>query len=108
MAYVRHGRPEAAQLDLFGEVPVSLDDVLLWMLAVPRLSPDSPRFATYVRDYQVLDKIRAAKLSGTFDITVTAALRTLPIAAARVGPRRLSLSMAAANISGLDKDFSRL
>lgn len=53
--------------DLFGEVPVTEADVRLWLLAVPRIDPDSPRAAHYVRGWNVPDKIRAAKLSGWFD-----------------------------------------
>lgn len=81
MTKIRHGRLEALQLDLFGEVPVSLDDVLLWMLAVPRLAPTSPRFPAYVRDYRVPEKIRAAKLAGTFEATVAIVLSPTPGAA---------------------------
>lgn len=58
--------------DLFGEIPVTLDELLAWMLAVPRLPPTSPRFAWYVRGWNVIDKIRAAKESGTFEAIVNA------------------------------------
>lgn len=47
--------------DLFGEIPVSLDELLAWMLSVPRIPPNSPRFGYYVRGYDVIGKIRAAK-----------------------------------------------
>lgn len=57
--------------DLFGEIPVSLDELLAWMLAVPGIPPDSPRFGHYVRGYQVIGKIQAAKLAGTFDQIVS-------------------------------------
>ncbi len=53
--------------DLFGEVPVTLQDVRAWLLAVPRIDPDGPRAARYVRDYDVPGKIRAFKLRGEFD-----------------------------------------
>lgn len=58
---------QPAPRDLFGEVPVSLGDVLAWMLAVPGIAPDSPRFAYYLRTYDVIGKIQAAKLAGTFE-----------------------------------------
>lgn len=61
--------------DLFGEIPVLLDDVLAWMLAVPRIPPGSPHFAAYVRDYNVPDKIRAAKLAGEFEAIIRQARR---------------------------------
>lgn len=62
-------RPAAR--DLFGEIPVSLDELLVWMLAVPGLAPTSPRFARYVCGWNVIDKIRAAKEAGTFDAIVS-------------------------------------
>ncbi len=65
------------QRDLFGEIPVHLDEVLAWMLAVPGISPDSARFGPYVRDYNVPEKIRQAKASGTFEAAI-AAPRPLP------------------------------
>lgn len=56
-----------AALDLFGEIPVTLDELLAWMLAVPGIPPSSPRFAHYVRGYQVVEKIQRAKLAGELD-----------------------------------------
>lgn len=53
--------------DLFGDIVVTLDDVLSWMLAVPGIPPTSPRFAYYARFYNVIEKIKAAKAAGTFD-----------------------------------------
>jgi hypothetical protein len=53
--------------DLFGEVVVTHDDVRAWLLAVPRIDPESARAAHYVKGYGVVDKIRAAKLQGLFD-----------------------------------------
>lgn len=53
--------------DLFGEVPVSLDELLAWMLAVPGIPPSSPRFVYYLRFWDVIDKVRQAKIAGTFD-----------------------------------------
>lgn len=56
-----------AQLDLFGEVPVSRQDVYAWLMAVVDMDPESFRAEHYIRNYRVLDKIVAAKLDGTFD-----------------------------------------
>lgn len=53
--------------DFFGEVPVSFADVRAWLLAVPRLDPQSPRAPAYVRDWGVVEKIKRAKLDGSFD-----------------------------------------
>lgn len=83
-------------LDLFGEVPITLADVLAWMLAVPEIPPTSRRFGPYVRVYQVLEKIQAAKLEGTFDEIVAAPARPPPyrlaaaIDAAQAARRRFS------------------
>jgi hypothetical protein len=56
-----------SQLDMFGEVPVSRPDVYAWLMAVVNMDPASFRADDYVRNYQVLEKIVAAKLNGTFD-----------------------------------------
>jgi hypothetical protein len=53
--------------DLFGEIPVTLDELLAWMLAVPGIPPTSTRFVYYVRGWRVIDKIRAAKACGTLE-----------------------------------------
>lgn len=63
-----------AQPDLFGEIPVTLTDVLAWMLAVPRIPPTTRRFAWYVRNYHVIGKIQAAKEDGSFYAIVAAHL----------------------------------
>ncbi len=56
--------------DLFGQVPISHDDIAAWLVAVPRMDPASPRAARYVVAYSVTDKIATAKLNGTFEATV--------------------------------------
>ncbi len=58
-------------VDLFGEVPVTHEDVSRWLIAVPRLDPESPRAAYYVQAWDVPGKIRAAKLAGTFEAIVS-------------------------------------
>ena len=55
--------------DLFGQVQVTKSDIYAWLLAVPQMDPSSPRAATYVRDYGVVQKITGAKLNGSFDAT---------------------------------------
>lgn len=61
--------------DLFGEIPVLESEIVLWVAAVaPRWLTPARSFNGYVRGYAVIDKIRAAKLSGHFDsITARAA-----------------------------------
>ncbi len=66
----------SAQLDMFGQVPVSRPDVYAWLLAVPDIDPGSCRAASYAEGYGVLDKIIAAKLAGTFDEIVADACAT--------------------------------
>lgn len=56
--------------DLFGEIIITHQDISAWLQAVPRIDPQSPRAAHYVRSYAVVDKIGAAKLSGRFDAIV--------------------------------------
>lgn len=57
--------------DLFGQIIVTIQDVRDWLRAVPKIDPDSHRAAHYVKAYSVVDKIRQAKKSGTFDALVT-------------------------------------
>ncbi len=54
--------------DLFGEIPVTEDDVFDWVAAVaPRWLTPQRSFDGYVSAYNVADKIRAAKAAGTFN-----------------------------------------
>lgn len=50
--------------DLFGQVPVSLREIELWLYKVPKLPAGSPRRAAYARGWSVADKIARAKLDG--------------------------------------------
>lgn len=59
--------------DLFDEVPVSFEDIDAWLVAVPRIDPESPRAAYYVKNWDVPAKIRQAKLAGMFESIVTRA-----------------------------------
>lgn len=65
-------KPSKAQaakwrLDLFGEIPVTREDVYAWLIAVVNLDPASKRAFRYVQDYDVLNRIIRAKIDGTFD-----------------------------------------
>lgn len=54
--------------DLFGEVPVTEDDLVAWVAAVaPRWLATERAFTNYCRSWDVPGKIRAAKQAGTFD-----------------------------------------
>ncbi len=56
-----------AQLALFEDViPVSLNDVYLWLERVPGIDCTSPRARAYYRSFRVLEKIRSHKREGKF------------------------------------------
>lgn len=50
--------------DLFGQVPVTCPEVVAWVRDTAGIEPESPRFKWYVRGWNVVDKIRRAKLAG--------------------------------------------
>lgn len=53
-------RPQVT--DLFGEIPVSLDDVEIWLDHLPRLrDATDARRKYYARAWNVVDKIKWAK-----------------------------------------------
>lgn len=60
-------------LDLFGEVPVTTQDVDAWVLSVAGIEPGTPRAEYYAQAWRVVDKIKRAKLAGTFDAIVEGA-----------------------------------
>jgi len=71
--------------DLFGEIPVLESDLEQWVAAVAPAYLSSERsFRSYLRNYNVADKVRTAKLYGDFD-QITA-MRRVPFHA------RLALS----------------
>lgn len=58
-------------LDLFGQIVVTTDDITQWVAALAPAYMSSERaFERYVRLWNVAEKVRAAKLAGTFDSTV--------------------------------------
>lgn len=74
--------------DLVGEIPVTLDELLARMLAVPGIAPTSPRFGYHIRGWNVIEKIRAAKAASTFKELIGAPAPQVParLAAAYVFP----------------------
>lgn len=58
-------RPQ--ERDLFGQVPITHQDVAAWRLAVPRMDLAGPCAAWYVKAYSVPEKIAAAKPRGDFE-----------------------------------------
>lgn len=55
-------------MDLFGDIPVTEQDVELWLDSVPNLSSASYRREAYRKAYRVEEKIRAAKRSGRWPL----------------------------------------
>ena len=53
-------------VDLFGEYSVSANDVVYWLETVPKIPRDSPRASYYIKNWDVINKIRFAKKNGTF------------------------------------------
>jgi hypothetical protein len=52
--------------DLFGDVPVTWDEIYLWIEIVARIERDSWRAPYYIEYWNVAEKIKAAKLKGEF------------------------------------------
>ncbi|WP_423394438.1 hypothetical protein [Burkholderia sp. LMG 21824] len=73
-------------LDLFGEVIVTADDIAQWVAALAPAYMSSERaFERYVRLWHVADKVRAAKIAGTFDSTIERARERRALIARRFG-----------------------
>lgn len=61
-------------LNLFGEVVVTYDDLILSVEAVaPAYASSQRAFDHYVRAWAAADKVRCAKLQGTFESTIESA-----------------------------------
>ena len=54
--------------DLFGEIPVTDDDIYAWVAAVaPRWLYPERSYLGYVKNWNVADKVREAKRLGIFE-----------------------------------------
>lgn len=63
-------RPASPALDLFGEVPITRREVMLWLWKVPAWMTrhaTTRQIEAYVTGYHVVDKIRRAKLAGRLE-----------------------------------------
>lgn len=58
----RNNFPVPNIYDLFGDIPVTENEIVTWCESVAHLSPTSPRFKTYVKNWDVAYKIRQVKL----------------------------------------------
>jgi len=69
------GRPKKytaySPFDLFGEIPVTQDEVKKWCEVIAKVSPDSWRFDWYTKNWDVPAKIRAAKRQMPLDQYLT-------------------------------------
>ena len=55
--------------DLFGDVPVTLRDLELWLYKVAKLPHYHRSRGSYARDWNIVGKIKREKLSGQLDKT---------------------------------------
>lgn len=62
-------------LDLFGEIPVTWQEVWDWIECVAGIERTSWRAPYYIEHWNVPAKIRAAKAAGTYDAIIDAATR---------------------------------
>lgn len=73
-------------VDLFGQVVVTYDDLALWVSALaPGFAGTDTRRAYYIRCWDVAEKVRRAKLDGTFDATIENARRRRAYLTRRLG-----------------------
>jgi hypothetical protein len=73
-------------LDLFGEVVVTYEDLELWVSALaPGFALNEQRSAYYIARWNVADKVRRAKLAGTFESTIETARARRAYLARRLG-----------------------
>ncbi|MDR5797427.1 MULTISPECIES: hypothetical protein [unclassified Caballeronia] len=72
--------------DLFGEVVVTYDDLFSWVEAVaPAFTSSTRAFEHYVHAWSVADKVRDAKLRGTFESTIEKARERQQSITSRLG-----------------------
>ncbi len=57
--------------DLFGEVPVTWPEIWDWIEAVPKINRHSWRAPYYAEHWHVADKVRNAKINGTYHATIS-------------------------------------
>jgi len=72
--------------DLFGEVVVTHDDLYAWVEAVaPAYTSSTRSFEYYVRGWSVVEKVRSAKLNGTYEATIENAHQSRATLVRRLG-----------------------
>lgn len=53
--------PVPFEFDLFGESSITIDEVVLWVETVTIYDRNSPRFDWYVKNWEVVEKIKRTK-----------------------------------------------
>jgi hypothetical protein len=65
--------------DLFGEIPVTEDDLFCWVAAVsPRWLRPERSYRLYLASWNVAAKVKAAKAAGDFDHIIANPARVTP------------------------------
>ncbi|WP_438392303.1 hypothetical protein [Caballeronia sp. DA-9] len=81
--------------DLFGEVVVTHDDLHAWVEAVaPAYTSSTRSFEHYVRGWSVVEKVRRAKLDGTYETTIEKAHESRANLVRRLGMQAFTTSRA--------------
>ncbi|MDN7182526.1 hypothetical protein M0D69_31805 [Caballeronia sp. SEWSISQ10-4 2] len=81
--------------DLFGEVVVTHDDLYAWVEAVaPAYTSSTLSFEHHVRGWSVVEKVRRAKLDGTYETTIEKALESRATLVRRLGIQAFTTSRA--------------
>ena len=61
-----------SDLDLFGDVIVTVDDIERWLDAVPHIGRNQTRQGkNYAKNWNVANKIKLCKLDGTFEKVIS-------------------------------------
>lgn len=55
------GYPIPREFDLFGESSITIDELNLWVESITVFTRHSPRFDWYVKNWDVVNKIKVAK-----------------------------------------------
>ncbi len=58
---IKNNYPVPYAFDLFGETSVTISEVDLWMQKAPKMDRSSPRFDWYVKNWDVVGKIKRVK-----------------------------------------------
>ncbi|MFX1803532.1 hypothetical protein PWR66_07750 [Paraburkholderia sp. A1RO-5] len=76
----------SAMLDLFGDVIVTQDELYAWVAAVaPAFACNERSIQRYISGWNVADKVRRAKLAGTFESTIEKAREKRAYLSRRLG-----------------------